>query len=82
MSDDKTEDKQVADYAHPEKTARMQVIRRDRRKAGFAEVTVWVPEEYVRFARDWAWKLIDRVGRNFPHRAPDATARRERKRTK
>lgn len=63
-----------------EKAERMAVIRKARRKAGFAEVTVWVPNEQIRPIRDYAWDLIDKVGRVFPYRVKGAGARRQRKR--
>ncbi|MEM8970867.1 MAG: hypothetical protein AAGD43_02230 [Pseudomonadota bacterium] len=71
--------KNPQNYADPVKTERMQVIRKDRREAGFTEVTVWLPEEYARMARDWAWKLIDRAGRHFPHRRPEGSERKQGK---
>lgn len=63
-----------------EKADRMAEIRKDRREAGFTEVTVWVPEEDTRDIRDLAWDLVDEAEREFPHRATGGNARRERKR--
>ncbi len=63
-----------------EKANRMAEIEKDRREAGFAEVTVWVPEEVARLIRDLAWDLVDNAKRAFPHQAADGNARRKRKR--
>lgn len=65
-----------------DKAERMAEIRENRRAAGFSEVTVWLPNEYVREFRDRAWAIIDRVaarGRSFPHRTKGPLARRERR---
>lgn len=63
-----------------EKAARMAEIRIDRRAAGFAEVTVWVPDEEVRSFRDKAWEAVEAADRDFPHRAPAGRQRRQRSR--
>jgi len=63
-----------------DKADRMAQIRKNRREAGFTEVTVWVPEEDARAFRDLAWDRVDEAGREFPHRSSGPTARRERKR--
>lgn len=55
---------------------RMAEIRKARRKAGFSEVTVWVPNEHVRSMRDHAWELIEDAGRSFPHQMTGPLARR------
>ena len=63
-----------------EQADRMAEIQKDRRKAGFAEVTVWVPEEVTRLIRDLAWDLVDNSKREFPHQATGGNACRKRKR--
>ncbi len=65
-----------------DKALRMAEIRESRREAGFSEVTVWLPNEYIHEFRDRAWRIIDRVaarGRSFPHRTKGPRARRGRR---
>lgn len=52
------------------KRERMSRIRADRQRAGFCEVTVWVPHELSRALRDLAWRIIDGSPIEFPHRGP------------
>lgn len=50
------------------KSERMRQIRRDRKSAGFREVTVWVPADLVEWLRASAWGLIDNWNNEFPHK--------------
>lgn len=69
---------QLSKEALAQRQTRMAQIRKDRRKAGFTEVTVWVPEEEALGIWDYAWGLIAAVKRSFPHRAPEYSRRRNR----
>ncbi|QDI74455.1 MULTISPECIES: hypothetical protein [Roseobacteraceae] len=61
-----------------DKAARMVSIRQERRKAGFVEVTVWLPVEQVRHFRDKAWQAVEAVGRTFPRNSLLGQKRRQR----
>jgi len=77
MSEDERQPANASD-----KALRMAEIRQNRREAGFSEVTVWLPNEYIREFRDWAWEIIDKAatrGRSFPHRTRGPLARRRRR---
>lgn len=60
------------------KAARMVSIRQERRKAGFVEVTVWLPVEEVRRFRDKAWQAVEAVSRSFPRNTLLGQKRRQR----
>lgn len=54
-----------------DKALRMAEIRKNRRAAGFSEVTLWLPEEEAGRFREMARVAVEAVSRDFPHRAKD-----------